>query len=88
MSGAAYLEFLPSVLIERAIIIQDVDEFQLVSDSNLIIIRVVCWGDFHSSGTKRHIDNDIIRHDRDATVDERMHGELAMKVLDQQKVDV
>lgn len=34
---------------EQAIFIQDVDEGQIVSHSNLVVIMVVGWGDFDST---------------------------------------
>lgn len=37
---------------EQAIFIQDVDEGQIVSHSNLVVIMVVSWGDFDSTWTE------------------------------------
>lgn len=34
---------------EQAILIQDVDEGQIVSHSNIIVIMVMGWGDFDST---------------------------------------
>lgn len=34
---------------EQAILIQDVDEGQIVSLSNLVVIMVMGWGDFDST---------------------------------------
>lgn len=34
---------------EQAILIQDVDEGQIVSLSNLVVIMVMGWGDFDSA---------------------------------------
>lgn len=36
---------------EQAILIQDVDEGQIVSLSNLVVIMVMGWGDFDSTWT-------------------------------------
>lgn len=37
---------------EQAILIQDVDEGQIVSLSNLVVIMVMSWGDFDSAWTE------------------------------------
>lgn len=34
---------------EQAILVQDVDEGQIVSLSNLVVIMVMSWGDFDST---------------------------------------
>lgn len=34
---------------EQAVLIQDVDESQIVSLSNLVVIMIMCWGDFDSA---------------------------------------
>lgn len=34
---------------EQAVLIQDVDEGQIVSHSNLVVVMVVGWGDFDST---------------------------------------
>lgn len=37
---------------EQAVLVQDVDEGQIVSLSNLVVIMVMSWGDFDSAWTK------------------------------------
>lgn len=37
---------------EQAILIQDVDEGQIVSLSNLVVIMIMGWGDFDSTWTE------------------------------------
>jgi len=52
-----------------------------MSHSNLIIIRIVGWGDLYSTGSKSHVDDNIIRNYWNSTVYERMDGKLAVKML-------
>lgn len=37
---------------EQAVLIQDVDKGQIVSHSNLVVIVVMCWGDFDGAWTE------------------------------------
>jgi hypothetical protein len=75
------LELLTCIFIECSIIVQDIDKLQFVTHADVIIIRIVGWGDFNSASSKSHVHYDRIRHDGKAALEERMHSECAMKVL-------
>jgi hypothetical protein len=72
------LEKLSSILIEGTVVVHDVDKLEIVSLSDFIIIRIVCRGDLHSSGSEFHVDDDRICHDWDSAVDEWMNGIFPM----------
>lgn len=75
------LELLTRVVVERAVVVQNVDELKFVAHADFVIVRVVCRRDLHGAGTERHIDNDVIRDDGNAAVKERVLRKLAMQVL-------
>jgi len=77
------LELRSSVGVEGAIIIEDVDKFKLVADANLVIIGVVGRGDFHSTSSERHIDDDVVCNDGDFAVgDEGVFSKFAVEMLE------
>ena len=63
---------LPSVLIERAIVVQDIDERKFMPDTNFVIVGIVCWGNLDGSCSEFHIDGNRVGDNGDATVKERM----------------
>ncbi len=81
-SDLADLESLSRVLVQSTVIVHDVNKLEIVPRSTSIIIRVVCWGYFDSTGPKRHVDYYGISHDRKfAGGDEGVTREFAMEVL-------
>lgn len=79
--SSSYLKLLSGVDIKCPIVIQYIDEIELMTNSNIIIVRVVRWGDFHSTGTEFHVDNDTICDDWDTSVYERMNSVFSMQML-------
>ena len=75
------LETLPGAGIEGSVVVEDVDEREVMTDSNLIIISIMCRGNLDSSSTELHVDNNGVRDDWDSAVDERMNGKFSVKML-------
>jgi hypothetical protein len=75
-----YLELLPSIFIECSIIIQNVDKLKPMTDTNLIIVRIMSWRDLHCASSKLLV-YIFINDNGKAPVQEGMNGKLAMKVL-------
>jgi len=80
-SYATDLEFFPSIEIKGSIVVEDVDEWKAITNSNLIIISVMGGSNLHSSGTELHVDDNGVRDDWESAIDERMDGEFSVKVL-------
>ena len=68
------------MLIEGAIVVQDIDELKFVTYSNFIIIGVVGRSDFDGTRSKLNVD-DLIADNRHSAVDERMYRIFAIKML-------
>ena len=75
-----HLELLSSVVIERSIIIQDIDELKSVADTNLVIVGIMGWRDLHCTSSKFLV-NLFVDDDGQTPVQKGMDGELAVKVL-------
>jgi len=75
------LESLPGVGIEGSVVVEDVDEREVVADSNLIIVSIVRRGNLDSSSTELHVDDDGVRDYWDSAVNERMDGKFSVKML-------
>lgn len=75
------LELITSVCVEGTIVVQDVDEFEVVSYTNFVIVRVVCGSNLHGASTKFHINDDRVGDDRNAAVKEGVLGKLSMQML-------
>lgn len=75
-----HLELLSSIFIERSIIIQNVDKIKPVTDTNLIIIRIMSWRDLHCTSSKLLV-YFFIDDNGKTPLQEGMNGKLAMKVL-------
>jgi hypothetical protein len=80
-SCATNLEFLPSIGIKGSVVVEDVDERKVMTDSNLIIVSVMGRSNLHGSGTELHVDDNRVRDDWDSAIDERMDGEFSVKML-------
>jgi hypothetical protein len=81
-SFGPYLKCLPSLCIEGAIIIQDVDERKVVPLADFIMQRIMSRPDCDSPGAKIHIDH-VIRDDWKAPLNERMSCIFASEMLRQ-----
>lgn len=77
----AYLESWSSVLVESTIIIQDVDDGELVSDADFVIVEVVSGSNLHGTGTEFHVDDYVVSDDRDFAVNERVFRKFPMEML-------
>jgi hypothetical protein len=77
---------LASILIVRAIVIHQVDEFQVVPDGAFEIVRVVSWCNLDGTSTEGHVNGDSVGDDRDPTPVERVNDEFSMQVLYHQQV--
>ena len=75
------LELRAGVVVERAIVVEDVDELELVPHADFVVVRVVCGSDLHGTRTKGHVDGDVICHDGDAPVKEGVLREFAVQML-------
>lgn len=75
------LEFISSVGIESSVVVEDVDEREVMTDSNLVVVSVMCRGNLDSSGTKLHVNNDRVRDDWDSAMNERVDGVFSVKML-------
>jgi hypothetical protein len=80
LQSNAYLELIPGVLIECAIVVQNVDILEIMSHCDLIIVGIVSWCDFNSTCAEVHVDH-LVRYDREASVDEGVGGKFAVEVL-------
>ena len=80
-SCATDLEFFPSIGVKGSVVVEDVDEWKAMTNSDLIIISVMGGSNLHSSGTELHVDDNGVRDDWDSAIDERMDGEFSVKML-------
>jgi hypothetical protein len=72
----------PSVLIERPIIIKNIDELKIMSLSDFVIVRIMSGCDFDSTSSEFHIDRDGIGDDRQTAIrNERVGSEFAVEML-------
>jgi len=71
---------LSSVVIERSIIIQDIDELKSVADTNLVIVGIMGWRDLYCTSSKFLV-NLFVDDDGQTPVQKGMDSELAVKVL-------
>ena len=55
------LEF-ASVRVQRAVIVQDIDERQVVALAHIIVVRVVCWRDLDGTRAERHVNGNGVCH--------------------------
>jgi len=78
---ATDLEFFPSIGVKGSVVVEDVDEWKAMTNSNLVIIPVMGGGNLHSSGAELHVDDNGVRDDWDPAIDERMDGEFSVKML-------
>ena len=81
LSRITNLELLPSVGIECSVVVEDVDERKVVTDSDLVIVPIMCGGDLDGSGAELHIDDYRVGDYRDSAIDERMDGKFSVKML-------
>ena len=75
------LELLSSTGIQGSVIVEDVDERKIMTDSNLIIVSVVCGGNLDSSGAELHVNDDRVRDYWNSAVNEWVDGKFPVKVL-------
>ena len=50
--------------------------------ANLVVIRIVRGRDLDGTSSESHVDNDSVRDNGDAAVDEGVFNKLAVKMLD------
>lgn len=75
------LEFLPSIGIKGSVVVEDIDEWKVMTDPNLIIVSVMGRSNLHSSGAELHVYDNRVRDNWDSAINERMDGEFPAKVL-------
>ena len=75
------LEFLSSIRIKSPVVVEDIDKWKVVTDSNLVVISIMGGGNLHSSGTELHVDDDRVRDDWDSAINERVGSEFSVKML-------
>ncbi|RUS17878.1 hypothetical protein BC937DRAFT_89386 [Endogone sp. FLAS-F59071] len=69
------------VLVENAVVIEDIDKLEVVALADLVVIKVMRRGDLDGARAKGRVDENIVNNDGDTAVDEGMDDKLAMKVL-------
>jgi hypothetical protein len=70
-----------AVVVQSAVVVQNVDELEAVAFSDFVIIEVVGGGHLDSSGTESHVDNNIVQNNWDPASREGVNDELAVEVL-------
>ena len=70
-----------SVSVERAVVVEDVDELELVAHADLVVIWIVRGRDLHRAGSECHVHNDVVRDNGDAAVQERVLRESTVQML-------
>lgn len=80
-SRSTNLESLPSIGIKGSIVIENVDEGKVMTDSNFIIVSVMRRSNLNSSCTEFHVDDDRVRDNRESAIYERVDSEFSVKML-------
>lgn len=75
-----HTSILSTILIDFTIFIKNLNEFQLLSLSTLIIIRIMSWCDFNCTCTKSHIDQLIISNNLNHSIAEWVDQLLSNQV--------
>lgn len=78
---AADLESLPNIGIECSVVVEDVDERKVMTDSDFVIISIMRRSNLDSSGAEFHVDDDRVRDNWDSAINERVGGEFSMEML-------
>ncbi|RUP44103.1 hypothetical protein BC936DRAFT_149942 [Jimgerdemannia flammicorona] len=73
------------VLIEGAIVVENINEFKVVALSDLVVVEVVGWGDLDGARTECRIDEDIVDDDRDASATEWLDNIFVVQILQEWK---
>jgi hypothetical protein len=71
------LEHISDILIKRPVIVHDIDKFQIVSFSDLVIVRIVRRCNLDGTGTEFHIDHFVADNGKPAD-GEGVDGVFAM----------
>ncbi len=72
------------IIVQCPIVIKDVDEFQVMSNPNIIVVRIVSWRYLNGPCSEFHVYRDGVRHNRDLAVrDEGMDGDFSVQMLGQ-----
>jgi hypothetical protein len=79
--GATNLEFLPSVGIQGPIVVENVKEGKIMTDSNFVVVSIMCRSNLDSSRTELHVDDYRVRDNRESAIDKWVDGKFTMKVL-------
>lgn len=77
----ADLEFIPGIGIEGPVVVENVNEWKVMTGSNFIIISVVCGGNLYSSCAEFHVDDNRVGDDREPAINERVDSEFSVKML-------
>ena len=72
------LELLAGIIVECAVIVQNVDEREVVPDANFVIVRIMRGRNLDRAGTKGHINDDVVGHNRNAAIEEGVSRKLAV----------
>ena len=73
-----HFKLVSGIIVERPIVIQDIYKRKVMPYTNFVVVRIVSGRDLHGSRSKLHIDDDRIRNDWQAAVDERMGGKFTV----------
>jgi hypothetical protein len=70
------LQFGRGVFVDLRIGSEDVDDRKLVTQADLVIVEIVCWGDLHTTRSELRIDV-VIADDRNGSIGQRQSQLLA-----------
>jgi len=79
--GITHLESVSGILVKRPVVIQDIYKRKFMPYTNFVVVGIVSGCDLNGSRSELHIDDDRIRNDWQAAVDERMGGKFTMQML-------
>ena len=75
------LELGARIIVQRTVVIQNIDKLEIMPYANFIIIGIVCRRDLDGTSSKRHVDDNRIGNDWDTSIKERMDCKFAMQML-------
>lgn len=71
---------LSGIVIERSIIIHDIDELKSMTGTDFVIVGIMGWRYLHCTSSEILV-NILVNNNGKTPVQKGMNGELAMKVL-------
>jgi hypothetical protein len=81
MESLHALELLAGIRVECTVVLEYIDELKVVTFPDLVIVEIVRRSDLDSTGSERHIDDDRVGDDRNASIEEGVQCKLAVQML-------